>query len=193
MKTEEGRSQLHRLTGFLCVIFLSGCATLSQEDCRRGDWFGLGVRDGLAGQTSSRLSDHVKACYEYGIAINNAAYFAGREQGLHDYCRIDNAFSVGLNGHQYQHVCPPSIDGLFSRYHSAAFTLYEHRAELDRLDREISSKESSLHNKKLSDKDRERIRSDLRHMDRRYHHLHDDLYYHERQLDDLRREARFYR
>jgi hypothetical protein len=33
MKTDEGRSQLHRLTGFLCVIFLSGCATLSQEDC----------------------------------------------------------------------------------------------------------------------------------------------------------------
>jgi len=193
MKTEEGRSQLHRLTGFLCVIFLSGCATLSQEDCRRGDWFGLGIRDGLAGQTSSRLSDHVKACYEYGIAINNEAYFAGREQGLHDYCRIDNAFSVGLNGHQYQHVCPPSIDGLFGRYHSAAFTIYEHRNELDRLDREISSKESSLHNKKLCDKDRERIRSDLRDMDHRYHYLRDDLYYHERQLDGLRREAPLYR
>jgi hypothetical protein len=192
MKTEEVSSLLHRLTGVLSVIFLSGCATLSQEDCRRGDWFGLGVRDGLAGQTSSRLSDHVNACYEYGIAINNEAYFAGREQGLRDYCRIDNAFSVGLNGHPYQHVCPPAIDGLFSRYHSAALTLYEHRTELDRLDREISSTESRLHDKKLSDKDRVRIRSDLRDLDHRHHHLRDDLYYHERQLDELRREAQLY-
>jgi len=175
------------------VILLSGCATLSQEDCRRGDWFGLGVRDGLAGENRGRLSDHVKACYEYGIAINNVAYFAGREQGLRDYCRIDNAFSVGLNGQRYQHVCPPSIDGLFGRYHSAAFALYEHRAEVDRLDREIYNKESRLHDKKLSDKDRERIRFELRDMDRRYHYLRDDLYYHERQLDDLRREAQVYR
>jgi hypothetical protein len=193
MKTEERRRPLLRLTGLLCVIFLSGCATLSQEECRRGDWFGLGVRDGLAGETRSRLSDHIKACFEYGIAINNQAYFAGREQGLHDYCRIDNAFDVGLSGRQYQHVCPPSIDGLFGHYHSAAFTVYEHRAELDRLDQDISNKESRLHDKKLSDKDREQIRSDLWDLDRRHHHLRDDLYYHERQLDDLRREARFYR
>lgn len=193
MKTDKVRCQLHCLTGFVCAIFLSGCATLSEEDCRRGDWFGVGIRDGRAGEISSRLSDHVKACYEYGIAINNEAYFSGREQGLHDYCRIDNAFSVGLSGHRYQHVCPPSIDGLFGRYHSAAFAIYEHRAELDRLDQEISSKESSLHNKKLNDGDRKRIRSDLRDMDRRYHYLRDDLYYHERQLDDLRREAQSYR
>ncbi|MGZ5051632.1 MAG: DUF2799 domain-containing protein [Methylobacter sp.] len=191
MKTKKIISQLHRLTGFLCVVFLSGCATLSKEDCRRGDWFGLGVRDGLAGEPSNRLSDHVTACYEYGIAINNEAYFAGRERGLHDYCRIDNAFQLGLNGHPYRHVCPPAIDGLFGRYHSAAFAVYEHRAELDRIDREISSKESRLHDKKLSDKDRERIRSDLRELDHRHHHLCDDLYYHERQLNDLRHEAQF--
>lgn len=166
---------------------------MSEEDCRRGDWFGVGVRDGLAGETRSRLSDHVKACYEYGIAINNEAYFSGREQGLRDYCRIDNAFSEGLSGHRYYHVCPPAMDSLFARYHSAAFAIYEHRSELDRLDREISSKESSLHNKKLNDNDRERIRYDLRDMDRRYHNLRDDLYYHERQLDGLRREAQTYR
>ncbi|MGR9014840.1 MAG: hypothetical protein ACU83U_14490 [Gammaproteobacteria bacterium] len=69
---------------------------------------------------------------------------------------------------------------------------YEHRAEPDRLGQESSSKESSLNDKKLSDKNREQIRSDLRDLDRRYHYLRDDLYYRERQLDDLRREARFY-
>jgi hypothetical protein len=193
MKTDEGRSQLHRLTALLCMFFLSGCATLSQEDCRRGDWFSVGIRDGRSGETRSRLSDHVQACSEYGIAINNEAYFAGREQGLRDYCRIDNAFSEGLQGHQYQHVCPSSVDGLFARYHSAAYSIYEHRSELDRLDQEISSQESRLHNKKLNDEDRKRIRRDLRDLDHRYHHLRDDLYYHERQLDHLRREAQAYR
>jgi hypothetical protein len=61
------------------------------------------------------------------------------------------------------------------------------------IDRDIASKESRLHDKKLSDKDRERIRSDLWDLDRRHHHLRDDLYYHERQFDDLRHEAQFYR
>lgn len=184
---------MHRITALLSLIVLSGCATLSQEDCLRGDWFGLGVKDGLAGETTSRLSDHAKACYEYGIAVRNDAYLAGREQGLRDYCRLDNAFNVGLNGYPYHHVCPPAIDGLFGHYHAAAYAVHGVRTELDRIDSDLSSKESLLRDKKLSDRERARIRDDIRDLDRKHDRLRDDLYYHDRQLDDLRREAQAYR
>jgi len=184
---------LHRISSFLSLIVFTGCATLSQEDCRRGDWYGLGIKDGLAGEPSGRLYEHNKACYEYGIAVRDDAYFAGREQGLRDYCRLDNAFTVGLNGYPYHHVCPPAIDSAFAHYHAAAYAVHEIIADLDRIDSELSSKESQLHNKKLSDKDRSRIRDDIWNLDRNHDRLRDELYYRERQLDDLRREAQAYR
>jgi len=184
---------LRRLLGWLGVFAFTGCATLSQEECLRGDWFGLGMNDGRTGQAIGRLDEHHKACFEYGIAVNNDAYFAGREQGLRDYCQFDNAFKTGLNGEQYRHVCPPSIDGIFAHYHSAALAVHQDRADLERLDGELASRERDLYDKKLSDKERARIRQDLRELDRKRERLRDDLYYHERQLQDLRREAGSYR
>jgi hypothetical protein len=180
---------MRRITGILSVIVLTGCATLSKQDCMHGDWFGVGIKDGLAGQASSLLSDHIKACNEYGIAVDNNAYMAGREQGLRDYCRLDNAFIKGLNGQPYHHVCPPQIDRLFSHYHSTAYTVYEDQAELDKIDNDLSSKENQLNDKKLSEKDRLRIRDEIRNLDRQRDRLRDDLYFHERQLDNLRHEA----
>lgn len=184
---------MHRISWLLSLIVLTGCATLSQEDCRRGDWYGLGIKDGLAGETGGRLSEHAKACYEYGIAVGNDAYLAGREQGLREYCRLENAFAVGLNGRPYHHVCPPAIDGLFAHYHASAYAVHEDRAELDRIDSELSGQESRLQDKKLNDRERARIRDEIRDLDRKHDRLRDDLYYRERQLDDLRREAQAYR
>lgn len=182
---------LPRLFWFLSIVALTGCATLSQEECSRGDWFGLGINDGRSGETTSRLDEHRKACLEYGIAVNDGAYFAGREQGLQDYCQLDNAFRLGLSGKQYRHVCPPSIDGLFAHYHSAALMVYQDHAELERLDNELASKEGYLYDKKLSDKERARTRNEISNLDRERYRLRDDLYYHERQLEDLRREANY--
>ena len=102
-RVQRGR-HLQRLTGFLSIIFLTACATLSQEECVRGDWFGLGANDGHAGQPISRLSEHAEACSDYGITVNNPAYMAGREQGLKAYCQLDNAFKTGLNGQTYYYV-----------------------------------------------------------------------------------------
>ena len=182
-----------RLTGFLSIIFLTGCATLSQEECVRADWFALGANDGHAGQPISRLSEHATACSDYGITVNDPAYLAGREQGLQAYCQLNNAFETGLNGQTYYHVCPPPVDVLFRRYHAAAFAVHEDRYNLERLDDELSSKESQLRDKKLADDKRAKIRDDIRDLDRKRDRLRDDFYYHQRQLDDLRQEARSYR
>lgn len=186
-------AKMQRIIAFFTVAVLGGCATLSREECARGDWFGLGIDDGRAGETMSRLNDHQKACFEYGISVNNEAYFAGREQGLTDYCQLDNAFRVGLSGHRYHHVCPPAIDSTFEHYHSAAFAVYEDRTEMESLDNELSSSENYLHDRKLTDKERARVRNDIRDLDRKRDRLRDDLYYHEQQLDNLRREANSYR
>ena len=182
-----------RFLGLLSVFLVAGCATLSKEDCARGDWASLGLTDGRAGEPSSRIDEHQKACREYGIALDEEAYLAGREQGLQAYCQLDNAFQIGLSGKPYQHVCPPSIDGLFAHYHATAFAVQAGRAELDRLDNDLAGKERDLYDKKLSDKDQLRIRDNIRELDRKRDRLRDDLYHQQRELDTLRREASSYR
>ena len=56
-----------------------------------------------------RLDEHRKACIEYGIYIDDKSYFAGREQGLRDYCQLDNAFRAGLNGYPYRSWMSPVL------------------------------------------------------------------------------------
>ncbi|WFP50191.1 DUF2799 domain-containing protein [Methylomonas sp. EFPC3] len=187
------RRSVYLAAALLGLLFDSGCASLSREDCLRGDWFGVGIRDGLGGEPGARLADHADACREHGIVVDQAAYFAGRDQGLRDYCRLDNAFTEGLNGRGYQHVCPPAIDSQFARYNAAAYAVYEDRNELDQLQSDLSDKESRLRDSKLTDKERDRLRSELRDLDRHYDHHRQDLYFHERQLDDMRRELSGYR
>lgn len=184
---------MQRLLSVLVVLLVAGCATLSREDCARGDWAGLGLNDGRAGEPGSRFDEHQKACREYGIAVDQEAYLSGRDQGLQDYCRLDNAFQIGLSGKPYHHVCPPSIDGLFAHYHATAFALQQERAELDRLDNDLAGQERDLYAKKLSDKEQLRIRDHIRDLDRQRDRLRDDMYHHERELDNLRREAGAYR
>ncbi|WP_157200441.1 hypothetical protein [Methylomonas lenta] len=41
-----------------------------------------------------------------------------------------------MSGQQHYPVCPPSIDGLFAHYHSAAFDVHENQTVLESLDNE---------------------------------------------------------
>ena len=43
------------------------CATMSQEQCLRGDWRAVGYGDGVDGRPMSRLDDHAKACAKAGV------------------------------------------------------------------------------------------------------------------------------
>ncbi len=181
---------LKMAVAFSMFALLTGCASLSREQCLRGDWSGIGMADGQAGEPADRKDQHVRACSEYGIQINDQQYFEGYARGLDDYCRIDNAFESGLRGRRYQHVCPPAIDSLFERCNSAAYEVYRIKRELDRLGDQIDSQEFRLRGTDLSDDYRHQLRRDLRELDRRYDRLRSDLYFSERYLDQLRDEVR---
>lgn len=71
----------------LGVIFLaSSCSSLSEEDCKSGDWIAIGKEDGLKGHNKDRLETHQKACSEYGITIDSNQYHKARKKGLITYC-----------------------------------------------------------------------------------------------------------
>lgn len=172
------------------LAILSGCATLDEGECRTADWYELGSRDGLAGQPLSRLHEHRKACAEYGVAPVEQRYRDGRDAGLREYCRLDNAVRLGLKGERYEGVCPPHIDPSFRDYNDAAYAVHQTKAEIGRIDALLDDKEKQLLDKKLSDAKRNELRKEIREQDRKRDNLRDELRQQERQLDWMMDEAR---
>jgi hypothetical protein len=116
---------------------LGSCATLSQEQCQAGDWRSIGVADGAEGRPASYVSNHVNACAEYGIGLDQPLYQVGRAEGLRAYCTLENAADVGLDGERYYGVCEGNIGVAFARVHGAAERVHDLEAELNSIDSDI--------------------------------------------------------
>ena len=61
----------------LINISVMGCATLSKEECLKGEWRVIGYKDGVKGYQMERLEEHEEACKEYGIKPEITYYQAG--------------------------------------------------------------------------------------------------------------------
>ncbi|UYQ71924.1 DUF2799 domain-containing protein [Pelagibacterium flavum] len=128
----------------LGALVLASCATLSQEQCEAGDWRAIGFSDGADGRPADRLSSHVEACSEYGIAVDNALYQSGRAEGLRVYCRLGNAERQGRAGESYFGVCEGELGVAFARVHQAGREVFNLQAEINSLDSEIDAKLAEL-------------------------------------------------
>lgn len=89
----------------LPLLFLAACASLSEDECRAGNWFGIGKEDGSNGRLLSFIDTHAEACAEYGIAPDRRAWARGRAEGLTFYCTSDRAFNEGRRGRTLAPVC----------------------------------------------------------------------------------------
>lgn len=86
-------------------IALTGCATLTRDECKSGDWHKIGLNDGNDGRTESRFKQHGKACELDRSEVSKAAYMAGREKGLANYCTKVRGYREGALGQKYYDVC----------------------------------------------------------------------------------------
>ena len=55
------------------ALALSGCASISEEQCVYGNWAERGYNDGLSGKSRKTLSDYAKTCGEYGVLPDSEA------------------------------------------------------------------------------------------------------------------------
>ncbi|WP_374357448.1 DUF2799 domain-containing protein [Chitinimonas sp.] len=161
----------------LMLAGLGGCAAMSEAECRAGDWYGVGERDGRDGRRD-QLGDYAEACQKARIIPNAAEYSRGRERGLRAYCTPENGYRVGRAGESYANVCAPELQGAFLREYQRGHDRYELKRELDdaentvaRLGREISelndkagkaSNEDEKRKLHRSREDKERERRDVR-------------------------------
>ena len=87
------------------ALLLASCATLSEDQCQRGNWGGIGLADGREGRDADFIAQHAKACADFGIAPDAAAWEAGRQEGLKAYCTPRNAWEEGARGVILKDVC----------------------------------------------------------------------------------------
>lgn len=115
------------------IGLLAGCASLSEDECRAGDWREIGQRDGQQGRTADRFADHVEACGEYGVRPDRALWDRGRQQGLTAYCTADNAFREGRSGNSLSPVCPSAELASLRRANERGLALHRLEQEIDSL------------------------------------------------------------
>ena len=173
------------------LVLLSGCSTLNEQECRAADWYRLGVDNGLRGELASLLEEHKDACKRYGILPDRALYLEGRDAGLLEYCRPDNAFRMGLNGEKYKGACPLDVDVEFRRYNTAALEVHQSRKRVEDLDGQISRKEKELERKDITDKEKLQLLEDIRKLDRRRDRAREDLHDQEQDLDRLMDKTKY--
>lgn len=167
----------------LFVAMVAGCATIPEDQCAKVDWYALGVQDGRAGYEEGRLERHREACAGVHISPDEIRYGEGRRVGLAEYCRPDNAIREGLAGRYYRGVC----DEEFRRLHKTAYEVYSIKQDIKSNLDEVSSKESELRKKDISDKRRRDLHSEIRDLDRRREWLRDKLFSAEAELDRVRK------
>lgn len=142
-----------RLAAAALVLALSGCATLSEEECRFSDWYDLGYRDGRQGRPADRVSEHAQACGEHGVKPDRERYFSGHEDGLSSYCTLHNGFQIGENGGGYANVCPSPSEEDFLRGYSVGQALHRVRGRLYSIDAEIQSLDGRIGDEKTEKKE----------------------------------------
>ena len=97
----------------VCGLFLTGCASLSKEECMAADWRTIGFEDGAKGRLLQRIGEHRESCAEYGIAPDFDAYRQGHQEGVSRYCNANVGYSVGRRGASYNGVCPSEFEAEF--------------------------------------------------------------------------------
>ena len=173
-----------KITGVVlaaAMLVMSGCASMSAEECMSSDWYAIGFEDGARGYGADQLSNRRQACAKHGVTADFQAYQSGRTEGLKEFCQPQRGFNVGAAGGRYNGVCPSHLEPGFldafrvgaqlhtlrSNVNSANYRISSKQAELARLEDSIRAKEAALIAAETSVQDRILIVADLKDMNER--------------------------
>jgi len=131
-------------SGVALALLLSGCSSMSKNECLTVDWRTIGYEDGVDGYPPDRVAQHRKACAKYGVSTDLALYQQGREQGLAEYCRPANGYRVGVRGASYPDVCPTSLEPAFAAAFDSGHQLYVLESRVSNTDAQINYKRRQL-------------------------------------------------
>ena len=167
----------------LVLVFaaLSGCASMSSEECANSDWVAVGYEDGSRGYTTDKFAGRRKACAKHGVTADFQAYQQGRAEGLVEFCQPARGFNLGVNGGTYHGVCDVAMEEEFldayrvgsqlyslrSNVNNASSKIYYKEAELERVKDKIRAKEAELISDDVTTEQRVLLLADLKELSER--------------------------
>jgi len=128
----------------LALLALAGCATMSKEECEATDWRTVGYEDGAMGQGIERLASRRQACAKHGVSLDLAAYRAGRDEGLLEFCQPANGFRAGTRGRDYSGACPAHLAADFEDAYRAGRELWRLESRVNDTLRSIADRYGEL-------------------------------------------------
>ena len=122
---------VYRLMGLILMVGLSGCATLSEEECRVGDWQTIGFEDGSIGKDVRDIGRHREACADYGITVDLEAYRQGHDEGMVVFCQPASGFDLGASGQPFNDNCPQALRPEFYAAYDDGKRVFKLRREVN--------------------------------------------------------------
>ena len=144
MNKTRQRNHLITLTFLAATALLQGCATLDKDECLLADWRLIGYEDGVAGKTATAIGEYREDCAKHAVVPDLAAYRAGREQGLLEYCKADNGYRLGNAGRSLAAFCPTALEGDFREAWSTGRKLYLARSAVNKTHSRINDRKQTL-------------------------------------------------
>ena len=89
----------------LMTLALSGCATMSPEECLQANWEEVGYNDAVEGYPVSRSAEHREACADTGVSVDFELYRNGHALGLPYYCTRETGFETADHGGEFATQC----------------------------------------------------------------------------------------
>ena len=127
-----------RYVALAAMMLLTGCASLSKEECLTGDWFAIGQQDGKSGRVGDLQYDrHIVACERVDVIPDRNAWAQGHAAGLQQYCTPLSGLKEGEAGRNYRDVCPASSEAGFLRGYDLGLAAYRQRQRISEIEREI--------------------------------------------------------
>ena len=68
------------LLAIACVL-LTGCASLSESECRSANWHQIGERDSLVYGLRPQIDHHAHRCRAFGVQADEKEYMVGWNDG----------------------------------------------------------------------------------------------------------------
>ncbi|MGB3069531.1 MAG: DUF2799 domain-containing protein [Ottowia sp.] len=129
----------------LGAALLSGCATMSEEQCRGANWAALGQSDARDGDMPEFGADRVKSCAEKGVPGNLAEWRRGWEIGRREVCTPGNAVSWAQRSSDYTAgFCPPDLEPVFLSVYRPARDRYQYEKRIRDLQTQIDDRSRRL-------------------------------------------------
>ena len=154
----NNRSLIRLIAAGAVLVVLTGCASLSKDECLSANWEDIGVRDGANGQPEEYLIQHSTACAKVNVAPDRGAWLHGRERGLERFCVPQRMYNIGeYNGSFDVGICRNFDQERLLDAYEKGREVHRRADTLSEIDAEARDIRTKLEKKDLEQKERERL------------------------------------